>query len=67
MDAHKAVQQFKATAKKDWISTKARDGRKPLTEIKKWIKVVQPDQFYARWPTDVNDDSVQIWYTGGSR
>ena len=65
-DAYRAVQHFKTIAKHDWISTKARDGRKPLTEIKRWIKAVQPDQFYARWPTDVNDDSVQIWYTGGN-
>jgi hypothetical protein len=65
-DALKAVQQFKATAKKDWISTKRRDGRRPLAEVKKWVNSVQPDQFYARWPTKVDDDSLEIWYTGGN-
>ena len=60
--AYQAVQAFKAVAKSDWISTKARDGRRPLAEVKKWIKAVQPSQFYARWSTPVNDDSIQIWY-----
>lgn len=63
MDGYQAVEHFKKTAKTDWIGTKARDGKRPLAEVKKWIKAVQPSQFYARWPTDVNDDSVQIWYT----
>ena len=66
MDAQAAIQQFKATAKTDWISTKLRKGQRPLAEVKRWIKAVQPDQFYARWSTDVDDDSVQIWYTGGN-
>ena len=66
MDAWNAVKEFKATAKRDWIGTKARDGRRPLAEIKRWIKAVQPSQFYAKWPTNVDDDSVEIWYTGGN-
>ena len=64
-DAIRAVQQFKTTAKTDWISAKARDGRRPLTEVKRWIKSVNPSQFYARWPTNVNDDSIEIWYMDG--
>jgi hypothetical protein len=64
IDALAAVKQFKTTAKSEWLSTKHRKGQRPLTEIKRWIKAVQPSQFYARWPTDVDDDSVQIWYTG---
>ena len=64
-EGYEAVKRFKETAKSSWIGTKRRDGRRPLTEVKKWIKAVQPSQFYAKWPTDVDDDSVQIWYTGG--
>jgi hypothetical protein len=66
VDGYNAVKRFKETAKHDWISAKARDGKRPLTEVKRWIKAVQPTQFYARWPTDVSDDSVEIWYTGGA-
>lgn len=55
--------KFKETARRDWISTKRRANQKPLTEIKRWIAVVEPDQFYAKWATYVDDDSVQIWYT----
>jgi hypothetical protein len=65
IDGNNAVKQFKATAKHEWISTKRRKGQRPLAEIKRWIKAVQPSQFYARWRTDVDDDSTEIWYTGG--
>ena len=63
VEAFQAIAAFKATAKSDWVSTKRRAGQRPLAEVKKWIKAVQPSQFYARWPTDVDDDSLQIWYT----
>jgi hypothetical protein len=65
MEARAAVKQFQATAKRDWIGTKRRDGKRPLAEIKRWVKAVQPTQFYARWRTDVDDDSLEVWYTGG--
>lgn len=63
LDAHQAVSRFKATARSEWISTKRRKGQRPLTEIKRWVKAVNPSQFYARWPTRVDDDSLEIWYT----
>lgn len=66
IEGYEAVKRFKETAKSSWIGTKRRDGRRPLAEVKKWIKAVQPSQFYAKWPTNVDDDSVEIWYTGGN-
>lgn len=60
------VKRFRETAKQDWILTKARKGMKPLAELKRWIAAVQPEQFYARWPTRANDDSMQIWYQPGA-
>ena len=66
MEGHEAVKRFKEVAKSTWLGTKRRKGMRPLAEIKKWIKEVQPSQFYAKWPTNVDDDSVQLWYTGGN-
>lgn len=59
---YQLVQDFKASAKKDWISAKVRDGKKALTEVKRWVKSVNPSEFYVKWPADVDDDSLQVFY-----
>jgi hypothetical protein len=56
------LQDFKASAKKDWISAKVRDGKKALTEVKRWVKSVKPSEFYVRWPADVDDDTLDVFY-----
>lgn len=56
------VDAFQADAKKDWISAKVRDGKKAPTEIKRWVKSVNPSEFYVRWPSNADDDSLKVFY-----
>jgi hypothetical protein len=59
---HGVVKDFEASAKKDWISAKVRDGKKALAEVKRWIKSVNPSEFYVKWPADVDDDTLKVFY-----
>jgi len=55
------VQWFMQGAKHDWIS--AKHATSGTAALKRWVKAVKPDQFYAKYSE--NDDSIQVWYTGG--
>ena len=56
------VKEWQSDAKKDWISTKPRKGQKPMPELKRWLKAVNPSEFYAKWDLSVDDDARQIFY-----
>lgn len=59
---YQSVEEFKKGAKTDWISAKVRKGKKAITEIKRWIKSVNPSEFFVKWPADVDDDSIKVFY-----
>jgi hypothetical protein len=62
-DAWQKIKEWKESGvKSDWISTKRRDGKRPMAEVKRWVKAVGPQEFFAKWPTNVDDDSLQIFY-----
>lgn len=56
------ISAFRAVAKRDWISAKARDGKKAETEVRRWIRSVNPSQCLIQWNVNVNDDSIVAYY-----
>lgn len=62
LDDLKKIKEWQAGAKKDWISTKPRKGQKPMAELKRWMKSVNPSEVYAKWDLSVDDDTRQIFY-----
>lgn len=56
------IKAFKETAKKTHVDAK---GKSSLAAVKAWVKMRQPDQYYAAWQTDSDnykDDSVEVWF-----
>ena len=37
-------------------------GKSTIASVKKWIKENKPNEFYCRFDTKIDDDSVQIYY-----
>ncbi len=59
---HQRIEEFKKEAKTDWISAKVRKGKNATTEVKRWVKSVNPSEFFVKWPADVDDDSLKVFY-----
>jgi hypothetical protein len=55
------VRAFQTAARSTWI--RAKHARSGTAALKRWVKDVKPSQFYAKFGED--DDSFQVWYTGG--
>jgi len=58
------AQQFVAdpSTKKDYVDAK---GKPTMASVKKWVKDMNPSEFYAKWQKDSSswkDDSVEIFY-----
>lgn len=53
------VETFKAMARTDWI--RAKHATSGTAALKRWVKAVNPSQFYAKW--NEGDDSFKVWYT----
>jgi hypothetical protein len=62
MDEWKKIKEWQAGAKKDWIVAKPRKGQKRISETKRWVKSVNPSEFFCKWDTSVDDDTVEIYY-----
>jgi hypothetical protein len=58
------IREWQKTAKHDWFTAKPRKGQNAKTELKRWIKAVNPKEFFAK--LNPGDDSHQIFYTVGS-
>lgn len=56
------LEDFKKDAKTEWISAKVRKGKNATTEIKRWVKSVNPREFFVKWPSNVDDDSIKVFY-----
>lgn len=54
-----AVETFKTVARTDWI--RAKHATSGTAALKRWVKAVNPSQFYAKW--NEGDDSFKVWYT----
>lgn len=58
------VNEWSKTAKKGYAMSK---GKPTMASVKKWVKEMNPSEFYARWQKDsimYKDDSVEILYKG---
>jgi hypothetical protein len=58
------IREWQKHAKHDWFTAKPRKGQNAKTELKRWIKAVNPKEFFAK--LNPGDDSHQIFYTVGS-
>ncbi len=60
----KKINEFKKTAKKDWIGVKKKNVKSSMAEMKKWVKSVNPSEFYAKWADSPTywDDSIEVFY-----
>lgn len=70
LDDFKKIKEFKEhpDTKENWVGAK----HKPtIISVKKWVKLYEATQFYARWKKDSDwykDDCIQIFYqTGGTK
>lgn len=56
------IEEWKKTAKKDWVDAK---GIPTMKAVRAWVKENKPIEFYAKWTPDSShnkDDSVEIYY-----
>jgi len=61
MEEWQRIREWQKNAKHDWFSAKARKGKNAKAELRRWIKMVNPREFFAK--LNPNDDSHQIFYT----
>jgi hypothetical protein len=62
LDDLRAIVKFKEEAKTGYVGAKHKN---TMAAVKKWVKLVKPTEFYARWRQDSTwwkDDSVEIFY-----
>jgi len=57
------IRDWQKTAKKGYVNAK---GKATVASFKKWLKLYQPKEYYAKWRKDSptwKDDSFEVFYT----